>query len=180
MDRLLSMRVFERVVQEGGFAAAARALEMSAPVVTRLVADLESHLGARLLQRSTRKLSLTEAGQQYLGRVSSILQEIDEAEALASSQTTELAGSLRLQAPPMLASNVIAPLLAEFCRQHPKIVVELEVETRTDLSVENFDITLLVAKDSFNADVVARKVIESEAILVAAWHAAAAPRAGNT
>ena len=64
MDRLQSMRVFESVVDEGGFAAAARALDMSAPVVTRLVADLEEHLGTRLLQRSTRRLSLTEAGQQ--------------------------------------------------------------------------------------------------------------------
>ena len=73
MDRLQSMRVFESVVDEGGFAAAARALDMSAPVVTRLVADLEEHLGTRLLQRSTRRLSLTEAGQQYLSRIRHIL-----------------------------------------------------------------------------------------------------------
>jgi DNA-binding transcriptional LysR family regulator len=73
MDRLLSMRVFERVVDEGSFAAAARALDMSAPVVTRLVADLEDHLGTRLLQRTTRRLSLTEAGQTYLSRVRNIL-----------------------------------------------------------------------------------------------------------
>ena len=79
MDRLLSMRVFERVVNEGGFAAAARVLDMSAPVVTRLVADLEDHLGTRLLQRSTRRLSLTEAGQSYLSRVRNILQDIPSA-----------------------------------------------------------------------------------------------------
>ena len=118
MDRLLSMRVFERVVNEGGFAAAARALDMSAPVVTRLVADLEEHLGTRLLQRTTRRLSLTDAGQTYLLRVRDILQDIDEADAVASSQTTELAGLLRLHAPPVLASYVIAPLLAEFRRRH--------------------------------------------------------------
>lgn len=167
MDRLLSMRVFERVVDEGGFAAAARALDMSAPVVTRLVADLEEHLGARLLQRSTRRLSLTEAGQQYLGRVRSILQDIDEADAMASSQTTELAGTLRLHAPPVLATYVVAPLLAEFRRRHPKIVIDLEVETLREPPIEDFDITLLGADDSFDADVVARKVIEAETILVA-------------
>lgn len=167
MDRLLSMRVFERVVDQGGFAAAARALDMSAPVVTRLVADLEEHLGARLLQRSTRRLSLTDAGQQYLGRVRSILQDIDEADAMASSQTTELAGALRLHAPPLLASHVVSPLLAEFRRRHPKIMIELEVETLREPPIEDFDITLLGADDSFDADVVARKVIESEAILVA-------------
>jgi DNA-binding transcriptional LysR family regulator len=98
MDRLLSMRVFERVVDEGSFAAAARALDLSPPVVTRLVADLEEHLGTRLLQRSTRRLALTEAGQTYLGRVRSILQDIDEAHALASASTRELAGLLRLHA----------------------------------------------------------------------------------
>jgi len=168
MDRLLSMRVFERVVDEGGFAAAARALDMSAPVVTRLVADLEEHLGTRLLQRSTRRLSLTEAGQQYLGRVRGILQDIHEAEAMAHSQTTELAGTLRLQAPPVLASYVIAPLLAEFRRRHPMIAIELEVESLREPPIEDFDITLLGADDSFDADVVARKVIESDAILVAA------------
>ena len=168
MDRLLSMRVFERVVDEGGFAAAARALDMSAPVVTRLVADLEEHLGARLLQRSTRRLSLTEAGQQYLGRVRNILQDIHEADAAASAQTSELAGLLRLHAPPVLASYVISPLLAEFRQRYPKIHVELEVETLREPPIEDFDITLLGTDEGFDADVIARKVIESEAILVAA------------
>lgn len=168
MDRLLSMRVFERVVDEGGFAAAARALDMSAPVVTRLVADLEEHLGARLLHRSTRRLSLTEAGQQYLGRVRHILQDIQEAEAGAQSQTTELAGLLRLHAPPVLASYVIAPLLAEFRRRHPKIRIELEIETLRELPIEDFDITLIGTEAGFDGDVIARKVLESSAILVAA------------
>lgn len=167
MDRLLSMRVFERVVDEGGFAAAARALDMSAPVVTRLVADLEEHLGTRLLQRSTRRLSLTEAGQQYLGRVRNILQDIDEADAVVSAQTTELAGLLRLHAPPVLATYVIAPLLAEFRRRYPKILIELEVESLREPPIEDFDITLLGTDDSFDGDVIARKVLESEAILVA-------------
>ena len=167
MDRLLSMRVFERVVNERGFAAAARALDMSAPVVTRLVADLEDHLGTRLLQRSTRRLSLTEAGQQYLGRVRSILQDIDEADAVVSAQTTELAGLLRLHAPPVLATYVVAPLLAEFRRRYPKILIELEVETLREPPIEDFDITLLGTDESFNGDVIARKVLESEAILVA-------------
>jgi DNA-binding transcriptional LysR family regulator len=167
MDRLLSMRVFERVVHEGGFAAAARALDMSAPVVTRLVADLEDHLGARLLQRSTRRLSLTEAGQQYLGRVRNILQDIDEADAVVGAQTTELAGLLRLHAPPVLATYVISPLLAEFRRRYPKILIELEVESLREPPIEDFDITLLGTDESFDGDVVARKVLESEAILVA-------------
>lgn len=168
MDRLQSMRVFERVVNEGGFAAAARALDLSAPVVTRLVADLEEHLGARLLQRSTRRLSLTDAGEQYLQRVRSILQDIDEADASVSAQTHELAGQLRLHAPPVLASYVISPLLAAFRQRYPKILIELEVASLHEPPVGDFDITLLGTDQGLSGDVIARKVIESEAILVAA------------
>jgi DNA-binding transcriptional LysR family regulator len=86
------MRVFQKVIDEGGFAAAARALDISPAVVTRLVADLEDHLGTRLLHRSTRRLSLTVAGETYLTRVRVILQDIDEADRLASAQTHELEG----------------------------------------------------------------------------------------
>jgi len=167
MDRLLSMRVFERVVDEGGFSSAARSLDMSAPVVTRLIADLEDHLGTRLLQRTTRRMSLTDAGQAYLGRVRSILQDIDEAHAVTSSQTSELAGLLRMHAPPVLATYVIAPLLAEFQRRYPKIRIDVEVETSREPPYEDYDITLMGADGNVNGDVVARKVIESDAILVA-------------
>ncbi len=167
MDRLLSMRVFERVVDEGGFAAAARALDMSAPVVTRLVADLEDHLGTRLLQRSTRRLFLTDAGQAYLGRVRNILQDIDEADAVTRSQTSELEGLLRVHSPPVLASYMLAPLLAEFRRRYPKIELDVEVETTSEPPFEAFDITLMGTDADFNGEIVARKVIDAEVILVA-------------
>lgn len=167
MDRLLSMRVFERVVDEGGFAAAARVLDISAPVVTRLVADLEEHLGTRLLQRTTRRLSLTDAGRTYLHRVRNILQDIDEAEAVTSSQTQELAGVLRVHAPPVLASHVIGPLLGKFHQAYPRILLDIEVETVKEPPIEDFDITLLGTDAGFNADIVARKIVEAETILVA-------------
>src|SRR5690606_38887144 len=165
MDRLLSMRVFERVVSEGGFAAAARALDLSPPVVTRLVADLEEHLGTRLLQRSTRRVSLTEAGQVYLTRVRSILQDIDEADAIASAHTQELVGLLRVHAPPVLASHVIAPLLAGFRERYPKILIDLTVETVGEPPIEDFDITLIGVADGYDANIVARTVVASEAVL---------------
>lgn len=168
MDRLQSMRVFERVVSEGGFAAAARALDLSPPVVTRLVADLEEHLGTRLLQRSTRRVSLTEAGQVYLTRVRGILQDIDEADAIASAHTQELVGLLRVHAPPVLASHVIAPLLAGFRERYPKILIDLTVETVGEPPIEDFDITLIGVADGYDANIVARTVVASEAVLVAA------------
>jgi DNA-binding transcriptional LysR family regulator len=168
MDRLQAMRVFERVVDEGGFAAAARALDMSAPVVTRLVAELETHLGTRLLQRSTRRLSLTEAGQSYLNRVRGILQDVDEAEAAASSDTRELTGVLSLHAQSVLASYAIAPLLAEFRRRYPKIQFFIDVEAFSgEARYEDYDLTLIVTDERFDADVVARKMLTAEAILVA-------------
>jgi len=114
MDRLLSMRVFEKIVDEGSFAAAARTLNMSPAVITRLIVDLENHLGTRLLHRTTRRLSVSPAGKNYLSRVRTILQDIDEAHSAASLQTKELAGVLRIQSPPVLATHVLAPMIAEF------------------------------------------------------------------
>ncbi len=167
MDRLLSMRVFQKVIDEGGFAAAARALDMSAAVVTRLVADLEDHLGTRLLHRSTRRLSLSLAGETYLARVRAILQDIDEADRLASSQTRELAGVLRVLAPPVLATHVLAPLIAGFRQLYPRILLDIEVAVFQNPPIEDYDLTLMPTDEGFDGDVIARKISATEAILVA-------------
>ncbi|MBP6020687.1 MAG: LysR family transcriptional regulator [Burkholderiaceae bacterium] len=167
MDRLLAMQVFKRVADEGGFAVAGRTLDMSAPVVTRLIAELEAHLGTRLFQRTTRRVSLTEAGEAYLKRVRHILQDVQEADAIASAHTNDLAGRLRVHTPPVLATYVIAPLLSEFRRRYPDILIDIEVQAHGILPIENFDITLLGTDANFDADIVARKVIESDVILVA-------------
>lgn len=167
MDRLQSMRVFQRVVDEGGFAAAARALDLSPAVVTRLVADLEDDLGVRLLHRTTRRLTLSPAGEAYLGRLRSILQDIDEAQALASAHTSELAGVLRLSASPVLATHMLAPLVAGFRARYPKVLLHLEVDVSDQPAIEEFDVTLIATNQDFDADVVARKIIEADAFLVA-------------
>ena len=166
MYRLLSMRVFQKVIDEGGFAAAARALDMSPAVVTRLVADLEDHLGTRLLHRTTRRVSLSPAGENYLTRVRGILQDIDEAHSIASAQTSEPKGVLRILTPPVLATFLLAPLIAEFRELHPKIRLHVEVDSHDELPIEDFDLTLLPTTDAFDADIVARKVSDTEAILV--------------
>ena len=166
MDRLLSMRVFQKVIDEGGFAAAARALDMSPAVVTRLVADLENHLGTRLLHRTTRRVSLSPAGENYLNRVRGILQDIDEAHSIASAQTSEPKGVLRVLTPPVLATFLLAPLIAEVRALHPKIRLHVEVDSHEDLPIEDYDVTLLPTNDAFDADIVARKVSDTEAILV--------------
>ncbi|MCV0437151.1 MAG: LysR family transcriptional regulator [Hydrogenophaga sp.] len=167
MDRLASMRVFQKVIDEGGFAAAARALEMSPAVVTRLVADLEDHLGTRLLHRTTRRVSLTDAGESYLDRVRVILQDLDEAHALVSSQTSDLAGVLRLLAPPVLATHVLAPLVSGFRQAYPKILLDIDVESHREPPVQDYDITLMGTQASFDANVIARKVLSSVTVLLA-------------
>ncbi len=167
MDRLASLRVFQRVVEDGGFAAAARSLDMSPAVVTRLVADLEEHLGARLLQRTTRRVTLTDAGEAYLERVRHILQDIDDAHALVSSQTQDLSGTLRVLAPPVLASYVLAPLITGFRERYPKILLDIEVDTPRELPIESYDVTLMGTNEGFDANIVARRIVSSEAILVA-------------
>lgn len=163
----MSMRVFQKVMDEGGFAAAARALDMSPAVVTRLVADLEAHLGTRLLHRSTRRLSLSVAGEAYLTRVRTILQDIDEADRVVSSQTHELEGILRVLSPPVLATHVIAPLIAGFRQSYPKILLNIEVASFKEPPIEDYDITLLPTDSGFDADVIARKISTTQAILVA-------------
>jgi DNA-binding transcriptional LysR family regulator len=167
MDRLTSMRVFLRVADEGGFAAATRALDMSPAVVTRLVADLEDHLGTRLLQRTTRRQSLTDAGEAYLERVRHILQDLDDAHSLVSSQTQELSGTLRVLAPPVLATHVLAPLVASFHQRYPQIQLDIEVASHREPPIEAFDITLMGTDEGYDANIIARKVNATEAFLVA-------------
>jgi DNA-binding transcriptional LysR family regulator len=167
MDRLLSMRVFQQVAEGGSFSGAARDLDLSAAVVTRLVADLEVHLGARLLQRTTRRVSLTEAGQAYLERVRHILQDIEEADAAVSAQTEDMSGVLRIQARAIPAVHLLAPLVPAFRRLYPRVALDISVDDANEPRIEDHDITLLSAEGEFNANVIARLVVQFRGVLVA-------------
>ena len=167
MDRLQAMKIFERVVDEGGFAAAARAMDMSPPVVTRMVAELEQHLGTRLLQRTTRKLALTDAGESYLQRVRAILHEIDDAEAAAAASTRDLRGTIRIVAAPVLATNFLAPMVARWHAHYPKLMLDISMDAYASSRVDEFDVTIMVAGEDFDANIVARPLLQGEAIVVA-------------
>lgn len=168
MDRLQSMRVFQQVVDEGGFAAAARKLDLTPAAVTRLVSDLEKHLGVRLLQRTTRRLSLTPAGEAYLARLRNILVDIDEADALAQAQSREMSGTVRVLAQPALATHVIAPAIASFQQQHPEVVLDLHVHEVVDPNVEDYDLTIVTGGLPIVSTAIVRTVVESQAVLCAA------------
>lgn len=161
------MRVFQDVVDEGGFAAAARKSDLAPAVVTRLVGDLEQHLGVRLLNRTTRRLSLTQAGEIYLARVRLILAEIDEAQAAVQEHTREMSGTLRVYAPPAAAQHMIAPVAAAFQRLHPRIVIEVHTGDATHPAVEDYDVSLLTEGTQVDADVIVRTVFISQTILCA-------------
>jgi len=162
------MRVFERVVDEGGFAAAARALDMSPAAVTRLVGDLEKHLGARLMHRTTRKLALTDAGEVYLLRVRGILHEIDDAEAAAGSSMQELQGTVHILASPLLATYFLAPHIAKWRERYPKVALDISVDPFPQSRVDEFDVTFMAVDEGYDASVVARPLARTEWILCAA------------
>jgi DNA-binding transcriptional LysR family regulator len=168
MDRLQSMRVFQQVVEEGGFAAAARKLDLAPAVVTRLVSDLEKHLGVRLLQRTTRRLALTQAGEAYLERLRSILAEIAEADAMVQAQTQEMSGTVRVLAPPVVAAHTLAPAVIAFQRLHPSVVIDVHVEDSPDPAVHDYDLAVLNNAVHLDPDVIARPMILSQAVLCAA------------
>ena len=167
MDRLQSMRVFQEVVDEGGFAAAARRLELTPAAVTRLVSDLEKHLGVRLLQRTTRRLSLTPAGEAYLARLRTILSDIDEADAVVQAESREMSGTVRILAQPLVATHILAPAIPGFQRQHPDVTLELHVHDVVDPNVEDFDLTIVTSTVPLVSSAVVRTVIESQAVLCA-------------
>lgn len=167
MDRLQSMRVFEQVVDEGGFAAAARKLGLAPAVVTRLVGDLEEHLGVRLLQRTTRRVALTPAGEAYVARLRAILGDIEEARAAAQAHTREITGTLRILAPPVVAIHMLAPLVAGFCRLHPGVTLEFFEMDAPDPAIEDYDITVLSGGIQLDAHVISRTIILSHAVFCA-------------
>ena len=167
MDRLLSMRTFQKVIDEGGFAAAARSLDMAPAGVTRLVTDLEQHLGTRLIQRTTRKLALTEAGQAYLLRVRSILSEVDDAEAAATQSSSELQGAVHVLAPALLTDYFLAAQVMPWLARYPKVALNLHVDPHPQNRVEEFDVTFMVVNEGFDANIVARPIAHTQWVVCA-------------
>ena len=141
MDRLVAMQLFVEIVDRGTLTAAADATHRSLPTVVRTLAALESHLGARLLQRTTRKMSLTDEGRDYLQRCRRILADVNDAESAVSRSQREPEGSLRMTAPVLFGQMHVTPAVTRFLRQHPKVHVELELLDRVvDLVDEGIDL----------------------------------------
>jgi DNA-binding transcriptional LysR family regulator len=169
MDRLQSMRVFAKVCELRSFSGAARALDLSPAVVTRLVADLEEHLGARLLNRTTRRLALTQTGENYLARVQDVLERILEAEQVASDATSEPVGRLHIAATPSFVVNQLAKHLPRFRARHPQVTLDISARGNLDAPDEDHDLTILLEGfRPLSGEFVARLLAHSEVVLCAA------------
>jgi DNA-binding transcriptional LysR family regulator len=147
MDKLRAMETFVRIVDGGSLTAAADALSLSLPSVVRTLAALETELGVRLLNRTTRRLSLTDEGREYVERCRRVLAEVDEAEAALSARRAAPKGRLRITAPVMFGRMHVAPLVTEFILKHPALQIELTLLDRiVDLVEEGIDAGIRIAR----------------------------------
>jgi DNA-binding transcriptional LysR family regulator len=147
MDRMAAMEAFVVVVDTGSFSAAARRLNVGQPAVSKMVAQLEDRLGVRLLVRTTRGLTPTEAGLNYYERARRSIEEADEAEMAARGAGTSLTGKLRVAAAVTFARIHLMPRLPEFLRQHPDLEIEVMLDDRNvDLVQEGIDVALRMGR----------------------------------
>ena len=145
MDTLGAMRTFVAIVDAGSLTAAAEALDRSQPAVVRSLAGLEAHLGTRLLQRTTRRMSLTPEGADYLARCRQILADVDDAERAARQDEAEPHGLVRVTAPAQFGQLHMAPAIARFLERYPRIEVDLVLLDRNvDLVEEGIDLGLRI------------------------------------
>lgn len=158
MDRLTGMEVFVRAVRLGGLSAAGRAMGLSPTMAGRHLDALEARLGTTLVNRTTRRLALTDAGATYLDRAERVLSEIAEADAEASAQSRAIEGLLRVSAPATFGVMHVAALVAEFHRLHPGVTIELGLDDRhVDLLEERWDMAIRIGRLS-DSTLVARRL----------------------
>ena len=167
MDRLLGMEVFIKVVDSGSFARASERLQMAKATVTTVIQNLENHLGTRLLNRTTRRLSLTDDGAAYYERAVRILSDVEETEAALAKSRAKPRGKLRVDMPVSLGQHYVVPALARFAAQYPELTVQAMLNDQiTDLVEEGVDAVIRIGQLT-DSTLVAKKLYESRAIVVA-------------
>jgi len=169
MDRLTSMAVFVKAVDTGSFAAAAEALGLSAPMVGKHVRFLEERLGMRLLNRTTRRQSLTDFGRAYYERCRLVLAEAEAAEALAADQLGTPRGRLRVTMPALLGRYCVAPILLRLVERHPGLELDLSFSDRiADLAEDGFDLAIRTGRLEDRAGMMSRRIGQHRMLVCAA------------
>jgi len=167
MDKFQEMASFVAVVEAGSFVGAADALGLSKAALSRHVAELEQRLGARLLQRTTRRLSLTDDGQLFYARAKETLAAVDEAESEISSRSGEPSGRLRINAPLSFGVLQLAPLWPRFAQLYPKVSLEIDLSDRVvDLVEEGYDLAVRITNLA-NSQLVSRQLATTRMICCA-------------
>lgn len=167
MDRFEAMHVFCKVVELGSFAGAADRLDLSTSAVSRQIAQLEGLLGARLLNRTTRRLSLTENGQAYYERCLQLLADLEEAEEMVGNHTVNPRGTLRLTAPISFGSSHLAPALGDYARLHPDMKFDVVLADRAvDLIEEGLDLAIRIGTLG-GQNLVARRIGSAKGLVCA-------------
>jgi DNA-binding transcriptional LysR family regulator len=167
LDRFVGMAVFAKVVDSASFAAAARHFGMSPAMVSKHVQTLEERLGARLLNRTTRRVSATEAGQDYYERAVRILAEMEDAEAAAGDMQTSPRGQLRVTAPVSFGTHRLAPAVADYLVVYPDVSIDLSLDDPyVDLLEKRFDLGIRFGHLA-NSSLIARKLYTLETYLCA-------------
>ncbi len=168
VNNINEMEIFVRVVQAKSFSAAARALDLSPSAVSKQIGRLEDRLGARLLNRTTRQLSLTEVGQAFFARAERIISDIAEAERAVGDLHTEPRGLLRVNAPVAFGRLHVAPLLPKFLAAYPEISVDLTVNDRfVDLVEEGVDLALRIGELA-DSSLIAKRLAPNRRVVCAA------------
>jgi DNA-binding transcriptional LysR family regulator len=168
LDRVTGMQVFSRVAALGSLSAAARVLGMSQTMATKHVAALEERLGIKLMHRTTRRLSLTEAGRDYLESVERILADLEEADAKAARETLDVRGTLRINAPVSFGIRELAPLLPGFSERYPALTIDLGLNDRqVDLIEEGWDLVVRIGSMA-DSSMIARRLAPCRTIVCAA------------
>lgn len=169
MDKFESLRAFSRVVEEGGFAAAARKMAMSRSAVNKLVANLENQLGVQLLYRTTRQVTPTDTGRAFYERCVEILASLAEAEQLASEQHSEPKGTIKINAPMSFGTLYLGAIASDFMVRYPEIKVQLTLDDRfVDAIAEGYDLVVRIAQPTESPSLVVRPIIPIERVLCAA------------
>ncbi|MDQ7952980.1 LysR family transcriptional regulator [Stenotrophomonas geniculata] len=169
MDSFNLMRAFRRIVERGGLARAAEDLGMSPAGLSKQLRTLETHLGVVLLQRTTRRMSLTETGHAYYRECCRLLDELEALERGIAEQRGEVAGRLRVNAPQSFALSTLSPLLPHFLQQHPQLSLDLVMEDRLlDAVGEGFDVSLRLRAELDDSRLVARRLASLQQVLCAA------------
>ena len=169
MDHLTALRVFRTAAATGSFAGAARQMGLSPAAVSKNIAELEAHLKVRLINRTTRQMSLTEAGAAYHERLSRILDELAEADAALAPMGSSPGGVLRVSAPLTLALTLLSPAIPEFMCRHPNLRLELNLQdARVDIIGEGYDLAIRGSDRLEDSSLVARELMTMDHVLCAA------------